>query len=152
MRPGVESAVERSSVSASSCACSPRRPGRSAEATVDYERILDTIARRIAEVIKDSCGVAIVSDDGLSLLPVAIHSADEGITERHRAMLVASPIRLDEPSLTEGVFRTGRTALILKLDSNGSRGRAKPHTSSSSTSDRTHRVSKTHGQSISTGC
>ena len=43
-----------------------------AEATTDYDRLLDIVAQRLAEVVKDGCVVRLLSEDGW-LRPVAIH-------------------------------------------------------------------------------
>ena len=47
-----------------------------AEATEDSQRLLDTVARRVAEVVKDYCIVLLLSDDGRTLTPVAAYDPD----------------------------------------------------------------------------
>jgi len=46
------------------------------EATEDSQRHLDTVARRVAEVVKDYCIVLLLSDDGRTLTPVAAYDSD----------------------------------------------------------------------------
>jgi K+-sensing histidine kinase KdpD len=46
------------------------------EATEDSKRLLDTVARRVAEVVKDYCMVMLLSDDGRTLTPVAAYDPD----------------------------------------------------------------------------
>ncbi len=87
-----------------------------AEATVDYDRLLDTIARRLTDVVGDSCCVSVLADDGRSLLPAAIHAATDEAARLFEALRVGGPVTLDERSVTELVFRTGRATLIPKVD------------------------------------
>jgi PAS domain S-box-containing protein len=87
-----------------------------AEATLDYDRLLETIPRKLAEVIKDGCILLVPSDDGLSLVPVAIHATNDAATRLHRELLEAAPIRLDQRSVSATVFRTGVADLVSKVD------------------------------------
>ncbi len=43
-----------------------------AEATTDYERLLNVVARTVSDVVADACIVRLLSDGGW-LTPVAIH-------------------------------------------------------------------------------
>src|ERR1700691_3483307 len=66
-----------------------------AEATTDYERLLDVVARTVAEVVADGCIVRLLSDE-VWLSPVAFylpleqHVLDAGAAARVRAFM-ASP-------------------------------------------------------------
>ena len=62
-----------------------------AEATVDSQRLLDTVARRVAEVVKDYCIGLLLSDDGRTLIPAAIFDPDP---EALVVPVTASGIRL----------------------------------------------------------
>lgn len=46
------------------------------EVGLDYQRVLDRAARRLAELIGDSCLITQMSDDGHRLFPVAFHHTD----------------------------------------------------------------------------
>lgn len=87
-----------------------------AEATVDYGRLLDTIAARLALVINDACALSVVSEDGCLLTPASIHATSEEARRLLHALHQRAPVRLDERSLTEGVLRTGVAVLIPKVD------------------------------------
>jgi hypothetical protein len=91
-----------------------------AEAAADYERLLDVIARNLAEVVKDGCVVRLVSDDGW-LAPAAIHMqmdahvADAQLLERLRAHIGAAH-HVSEQGAAREVLETGRPLLVPRLD------------------------------------
>ena len=45
--------------------------------TQDLEALLGAVARRLADVVGDLCVVRVLSEDGRTLVPVAIHARDE---------------------------------------------------------------------------
>ena len=52
-----------------------------AEGTADYRRLLDTIARRVAETFEGACSVSLVSSDGAWLRPVAVHVVAHSVVQ-----------------------------------------------------------------------
>ncbi|HEX2870292.1 MAG TPA: PAS domain S-box protein, partial [Polyangiaceae bacterium] len=77
-----------------------------AEATVDYERLLATVARRLAEVVGDLCSVRAVSEDGQMFEDGAVHHADpEVATWVHE--LIKQPQRVDQ-GLAGGAVISGQ--------------------------------------------
>ena len=80
--------------------------GAFAEATGDPARVIDTVARRVAEVIHDYCVVLLVSDDGLRVEPAAVFDPDPGTCRRLREAL-------SEPLLLE---RHASVREVLELD------------------------------------
>lgn len=84
-----------------------------AEATVDYERLLATIARRLAEVVGDLCSVRAVSEDGQMLEAGVVHHADPEIASWVQE-LIDQPQRSDE-GLTGRVMVSGQPLFAPKL-------------------------------------
>jgi PAS domain S-box-containing protein len=59
-----------------------------AEAGLDYQSILNTVARRTSELIGDSCVITLFSQDGQRAFPVAFHHPDPGARAlMHEALL-----------------------------------------------------------------
>jgi len=91
-----------------------------AEATTDYERLLDVVARTLADVVKDGCVVRLLSDGGW-LAPVAIHLPIEARVKDAETLAqlrahVARPHNVNEQSAAKRVLDTGDALLIPRLD------------------------------------
>jgi PAS domain S-box-containing protein len=91
-----------------------------AEATTDLQRLLDAIARRAAEVVKDYCLVLLVSDDGASLLPAAIFDPDPEALRQIRDVF-SEPFLLAEHSAGRHVHETGEPLFAPHFDLQQSR-------------------------------
>ena len=86
-----------------------------AEATVDSQRLLDTVARRVAEVVKDYCIVLLLSDDGRTLIPAAIFDPDpEALRQVNDTFL--EPYLLETHPVTRRVLESGKPFFAPKLD------------------------------------
>jgi signal transduction histidine kinase/CheY-like chemotaxis protein len=90
-----------------------------AEATTDYERLLDVVARTLAEVVKDGCVVRLLSEGG-ALTPVAIHVpvphvSDPEVMGRFRAHL-ALQHNISEQAEARRVIETGEPLLVPSFD------------------------------------
>jgi two-component system, cell cycle sensor histidine kinase and response regulator CckA len=101
-----------------------------AEATSDYETLLDVVAKKLATVVGDGCVVRLLSDDGW-LTPVAIHMPLESRVEdpavRQRLQLhMLARHHLSEQSSARGVLETGHPLLIPQLDLEQVRSSATP--------------------------
>lgn len=90
-----------------------------AEATTDYERLLDVVARTVAQVVADGCVVRLLSDGWLS--PVAFHVPlearvhDADAAARVRAFLEA-PQRVADYAWGERLIETGEAFLAPHMD------------------------------------
>ncbi len=90
------------------------------EATSDYQRLLDVVARSLAAVVKDGCVVRLLDGEGW-LQPVAVHLpferrvADPAARERLRAH-IAAPRHVAEQSTARRVLETGEALLVPRLD------------------------------------
>ncbi len=81
---------------------------------LDYTTTLETVARRLAELIGDGALIRMVSDDGAWLVPVAVYHPDPAREALRRKVLEASPQRVDE-GITARVLRTGQTLRVADL-------------------------------------
>jgi PAS domain S-box-containing protein len=79
-----------------------------AEDTRDYRRLLDTMARKLAESLRDVCRVLLLSEDGQTLDTVAIHSCE---AETLRFVLATQPFQLGENPLLREVLQSGASSL-----------------------------------------
>ncbi len=78
---------------------------------LDYKTTLDTIARRLCELIGDGALIRTISPDGQWLVPVAVyHPAPERAALRRR-MLAVAPQRPNE-AITGRVLASGRTLRV----------------------------------------
>jgi two-component system, cell cycle sensor histidine kinase and response regulator CckA len=95
-----------------------------AEATTDYERLLDSVARIVSERIHDTCAVYLLSDAGDALQTVSLHAQPASAVNKIRQMFASEPIRLaDHPSMRRTV-ETGEPLLVPRLDHTVPRGPA----------------------------
>ena len=102
-----------------------------AEATTDYEQLVRVVARRMAEVLKNTCTVKILSDDGTVVIPVAVHATEPAVADRIHAVLAANPIRVDSHALYREVLETGKPALIPKVERQHLEKVSSPHAEAS---------------------
>jgi len=86
-----------------------------ADDTQDPERLVDTVARRLAEVVRDQCVVRLVSEDGSELLPVAVRGVDE-VAEGYLREMYREPLRLADYPAAQRVHETGEPFIVPKLD------------------------------------
>lgn len=91
-----------------------------AEASLDYERLLEVIARRVGDVLGDGCIVRLLSPDRQSLSAAAFHDPNPEAREALNAVIAAGPIKVDEGFLG-GVIRTGEPLLIREIDDSTAR-------------------------------
>lgn len=65
------------------------------ETTTNYERLLDTVVRTVAEMVPDTCVVSLRSEHDDTLTIVAVHDADPSVGEAY-SKLVGTPRPLSE--------------------------------------------------------
>jgi transcriptional regulator with GAF, ATPase, and Fis domain len=93
--------------------------------TQDLEGLLSTVARRVAAVVQDMCVVRLLSEDGRTLIPVAIHARDEDAERLARAGL-SEPLQLDMHPISRQVHESGEPFFVARLDLEELRARATP--------------------------
>lgn len=87
-----------------------------AESTTNYQRLLDSISRRLAEVLGDTCSVLLLSEDETSLVPVSIHAPTPELGEHIRRSLAGAPLLVENQPLARRVLDSGTTAIIPKVE------------------------------------
>jgi two-component system, cell cycle sensor histidine kinase and response regulator CckA len=92
-----------------------------AEATTDYERLLDGIARNLSEVIKDACAVFLLAEDGASLRAASLHANEPAALELIRQMYLGNPLVLAEQPALRKILETGEALLVPQVDPGGPR-------------------------------
>ena len=94
-------------------------------AGLDYKTTLDTVARRLSELIGDGALIRVVSGDGEWLVPVAVYHPSPERAALRRRVLAAAPQRTGE-GMTASVLATGRTRRIPHLTPEIVRNEMKP--------------------------
>jgi len=87
---------------------------RAFAAGLDYTATLDTVARRLSELIGDGAMIRMISPDGAWLVPVALYHPDPDRAALRRKVLESAPQRVGE-GLTARVLTTGTTLRISNL-------------------------------------
>lgn len=101
-----------------------------AEATSDYERLLDLVAQTLSRVVKDGCVVRLLSDGGW-LSPVAIHFPFETQVQDADAIAklrahITMPHNISEQAMARHVIESGEAVLAPQLDLEKLRATATP--------------------------
>jgi two-component system cell cycle sensor histidine kinase/response regulator CckA len=91
-----------------------------AEATTDYERLLDVVARTVSDVVADGCIVRLLSNDGLLspaafCLPLEARIHDAEAAARVRAF-VSAPQRVADYAWGARMIETGEAYLAPRID------------------------------------
>jgi PAS domain S-box-containing protein len=86
-----------------------------AEATTDAQGLLDVVARRVAEVVKDYCVVLLLSDDGTTLVPASMFDPDPEALRRMKDVL-SEPFLLETHPVARRVVESGEAFLAARLD------------------------------------
>lgn len=81
---------------------------------LDERATLETVARRLSELIGDGVLIRLVSPDGAWLIPAAVHHPDPVREALRREVIQSAPQRVDE-GITARVLATGETLRIADL-------------------------------------
>jgi two-component system, cell cycle sensor histidine kinase and response regulator CckA len=87
-----------------------------ADAAADYPRLLQVVARTVAETLRCFCAIGLVSADGRYVDPVASHDFDAAQLEAIRELVGAHPLPVDAPIPPSSVIRTGTPILVRDID------------------------------------
>jgi two-component system, cell cycle sensor histidine kinase and response regulator CckA len=87
-----------------------------AEATTDYKRLLDSVARLLSEIVKDSCAVFLLAENGESVRAASLHANEPGALEQLRSTYLGVPLELATQPALRHILATGRALLVPRLD------------------------------------
>jgi two-component system cell cycle sensor histidine kinase/response regulator CckA len=87
-----------------------------AEATIDYQRLLRTVAERMAALLDGGCVLALVTEDLSSLVSGAVHFDDPVRMKAAVALLGIGPIPVTGSSLGARIIQTRQGVLIPNVD------------------------------------
>jgi PAS domain S-box-containing protein len=82
-----------------------------AEATTNYQRLLDNVAEGLAKVVGESCLVLLLSADGSTLKLVASDASDSETLRRLRAAFSGRPLLLATQPRLHGILDEGEAVL-----------------------------------------
>jgi PAS domain S-box-containing protein len=82
-----------------------------AAAHLDYRTVLDTVTRRMAELIGDACVISLLSDDREWINPVAFYHPNPEAAEFIQTLLPGKPFRVGQGPASQ-VVTTGQPVLI----------------------------------------
>ena len=94
-------------------------------ATQDHQRLLDSVAKRVAAVLRDCCVVLLASTDGRALELAALHAPDDDGLRHSRAMF-SEPLLLEQHPVARRVHETGEPFFAPTLDLEELRARTTP--------------------------
>jgi PAS domain S-box-containing protein len=87
-----------------------------AEATVDYQRLLATVAERMATLVGGGCVLALLSEDDESLVPGAVYFEDEAVMASARSILTNGSVPLRASNLGARIAEHRNGLLIPHVD------------------------------------
>ncbi|MDX2137304.1 MAG: ATP-binding protein [Chloroflexota bacterium] len=96
-----------------------------AATTQDYNHLLDTIVRRVADILQNGCLIRLISDDEQYLNPAAFHDSDPERYELIRTIMGLVPVRVDE-QVSGQVLVSGKSLLIPDIPTERYRTMVKP--------------------------
>jgi PAS domain S-box-containing protein len=93
--------------------------------TADYDRLLPTVAQRLADIVRDACAVTLASPDGRALFLGAVHAPDGEALRCARAIL-SEPIALEGHPYARELYEDGQPFDGATLDLERVRSEAPP--------------------------
>src|SRR5215471_10674577 len=87
-----------------------------ADASVDYPRLLEIVAKTAAELLECACAVSLVSADGRQVETMAVYDGNPSAMDLVRELAGANPLSVDAQVPSTQVLTTGEELLILTID------------------------------------
>lgn len=87
-----------------------------AEATVDYQRLLATVAERMARLVGNGCVVAMLSEDELSLIPAAVFFEDPATLAIAQGVIDNGPVAIEKSALAKRLVQSRKAVLVPHID------------------------------------
>jgi len=97
-----------------------------AEATIDYQRLLRTVAERLAHLVGHGCVLALLSEDQQQLVPAAVFFEDPILMQGGRRVLENGPIPVRASRLGMRLVERRECVLIPHCDQNVLRSNLSP--------------------------
>jgi GAF domain-containing protein len=88
---------------------------RFAEATTDYQRLLDSVAHSLTETVKDACTVFLLDEGGETLTPCSMHAVVPRAVELVRERFAGRKLHLEQHPELRYVLSSGQSILVPKL-------------------------------------
>jgi PAS domain S-box-containing protein len=86
------------------------------EATTDLDELLDTVARKMTQVLGESCVFLLLSADGELMIPVSVQACEPALLAQIRSMYASAPLRLTEHEAIRHILATGEPLLVPRVD------------------------------------
>lgn len=96
------------------------------EVSLDYQAMLELLARKTVEALGDNCFIVLFSDDGHLQGPIAVYDVDPERAELVRMAAESVPHTVDGPSLARTVMQSEQPLLIPVVDQEWLRTAVKP--------------------------
>jgi len=87
-----------------------------AEATIDYPRLLRTVAERMSRLVGHGCIIALLSEDEQRLIPAAVFVDDPSLMQRAQTVLSNGPIPIAASRLGKRLIEQRQCVLIPYCD------------------------------------
>ncbi|HYP97159.1 MAG TPA: ATP-binding protein [Polyangiaceae bacterium] len=87
-----------------------------AEATIDYQRLLRTVAERMAKLVGHGCIVALLSEDEQQIIPGAVFFEDPNLMQGARRVLANGPVPIGTSKLSKRLIEQRKCVLIPYCD------------------------------------
>jgi two-component system cell cycle sensor histidine kinase/response regulator CckA len=97
-----------------------------AEATTDYDRLLATVAERMAKLVGDGCVLVLVSEDEQTLHAGAVYFADSALNASAERILARGGVPVASSGLATRLIQTRRGVIIPNVDAEALRGVLSP--------------------------
>jgi PAS domain S-box-containing protein len=88
-----------------------------AEATIDYQRLLATVAERMARLVGQGCIVALLSEDQQRIIPKSVFFEDPRLMQSAQGVLSNGPIPFGSSRLSKRLIEQRTCVLIAHCDS-----------------------------------
>lgn len=87
-----------------------------AEATIDYQRLLSTVAERMARLVGHGCIVALLSEDEQRIVPAAVFFEDPQLMQGAQGVLANGPVPIGSSRLSKRLIEQRKCVLIPYCD------------------------------------
>ncbi|HEX3775338.1 MAG TPA: GAF domain-containing protein, partial [Polyangiaceae bacterium] len=87
-----------------------------AEATTDYERLLETVAERMAKLVGDGCVLVLMSENEQTMRTGAVYFEDPAKMEIAKRLTAVGPVAIEDSPLVARLMHSREGVLIPEVD------------------------------------